>query len=139
MTTAYDISRKELHDCSAGEPLHKVADTLQRNKISSILVKNHRREHVGLITVGDILRLVADKEDLSKTAGEVMSPLKAVTPKEVSVESLRHLFKHENLTRIPLADKDGKIVGIVRDKDIERLRNFEQATDYIRRTRYQRF
>ena len=139
MTTAYEVARKELYSCSASDTISTVADMLQKNKVSCVLVKNKKEEFVGLVTVGDILRAVSVELESSETAADLMSPLRAVTPQDTPLEDMPSIFRKEKVTRIPLADKDGSIVGMVRDKDVDRLLTYERAHSYLKGLRHRRF
>ena len=136
MVTAYDVARKELTYCSASDPVSKVADTLQKKNISSVFVEDLTGETLGIITVGDILRMVSNKANFTTTAAKIASPLKGVVDKDTPAEEMRTLFQKYGVTRIPLKDSGGKIVGVVRDKDLDRILRYSRAQRMVSTKRY---
>ena len=113
---AYDIARKKVFFCFANDTVPKVADFMQKNNIGSVMIKNKMGKVMGIITVGDILREVAKRTNLSKTeAGSVMSSPVISIHKDTSLDELIRKFKEKNVTRMLLVNDAGEYVGVVRD------------------------
>jgi CBS domain-containing protein len=77
---------------------------------------------VGVVTDRDIvIRVVAEKKDLqSTTVGEIASrDLVTVDPQQDLDEALRLMAQHQ-VRRLPVAEEDGKLVGILAQADVAR-------------------
>jgi predicted transcriptional regulator len=113
--TAYDIARKQVFFCDAGQPLVEVAESMHRNNIGSILVKKGE-ELAGIITVNDFLRLVSSKRNpYNKKARDIMSSPVITADKDLEIDQLVEVFNKKKVSRMVLTDSKGKIVGVVRD------------------------
>jgi CBS domain-containing protein len=76
----------------------------------------------GILTDRDIvLRVVAEgKDPSSTTAGEVASrDLVTIDPEQTMDEALRLMAQHQ-VRRLPVAEEDGRLVGIVAQADVAR-------------------
>jgi CBS domain-containing protein len=77
---------------------------------------------VGVVTDRDIvIRVVAETKDLqSTTVGEIASrDLVTVDPQQDLDEALRLMAQHQ-VRRLPVAEEDGKLVGILAQADVAR-------------------
>lgn len=87
---------------------------------------------VGIITERDIVRLVGAKMSPATRAKEIMKkPLITADPK-ASIRDAVQTMQTENIRRLPIVE-NGKMVGIVTDKDIFRalLKSQTLITDMI--------
>ena len=75
-------------------------------------------EFVGIITDGDLRRMLQKNEDISGiTAEEIMTPdPKTITAGSLVVEALSIMRKH-NITQLPVFDND-QYVGVIHLHDI---------------------
>lgn len=142
--TAYDISRKKVYFCSDKDLVPKVADTFQKNNIGSILVNNKYGKTVGIVTVGDILRLISKKPDFAETkAGEIMSSPIVSVHKDTPIDKLVNDFEKGKATRLVLTKDTGEYVGVVRDiaafKYIAFVAFDKEAKERFGRTFFNRF
>lgn len=127
-----DIARTELVYAYLEDPVHLLADAMAEENIDSILITDKGMKTVGIVTVGDILRRVAKKKDLSSlTAGDIMSSPLIKVSKDMDFAEALKLFKEKKITRLPLSDKGGKIVGIVRADEVEKFKNFIEAKSKV--------
>ncbi len=77
----------------------------------------------GILTDRDIvLRVVAEgKDPASTTAGEIASrDLVTIDPEQTMDEALRLMAQHQ-VRRLPVAEEDGRLVGIVAQADVARM------------------
>jgi CBS domain-containing protein len=77
---------------------------------------------VGVVTDRDVvIRVVAEKKDpQSTTVGEIASrDLVTVDPQQDLDEALRLMAQHQ-VRRLPVAEEDGKLVGILAQADVAR-------------------
>lgn len=98
--------------------VNKAARTMAKNKIGSIVVVEDRRP-IGIVTERDIVYGVVAKnlKPSEVEVGVIMSsPLKHVRP-EMTLKQASRLMVKNNIRRLPVI-QDGKLVGIITDKDI---------------------
>ncbi len=77
---------------------------------------------LGIVTKGDILREAVMKrlDPTTINVERIMSqPVLTIGPKRSLAESME-LMSSENLTKLPVVDKSGELVGIVTSSDIMR-------------------
>jgi CBS domain-containing protein len=88
---------------------------------------------VGTVTDRDIaIRVVAEgKSPESITVGEIASrELVTIDPQQDLDEALRLMARHQ-VRRLPVVEEDGKLVGIVAQKDIALHASDEQTGDVV--------
>jgi CBS domain-containing protein len=88
---------------------------------------------VGAVTDRDIaIRVVAEgKDPETTTVGEIASrELVTIDPQQDLDEALRLMARHQ-VRRLPVVEEDGKLVGIVAQKDIAQHASDEQTGDVV--------
>ncbi len=88
---------------------------------------------VGTLTDRDIaIRVVAEgKDPETTTVGEIASrELVTIDPQQDLDEALRLMARHQ-VRRLPVVEEDGKLVGIVAQKDIAQHATDEQTGDVV--------
>jgi CBS domain-containing protein len=88
---------------------------------------------IGTVTDRDIaVRVVAEGKDPAKTTlGEIASrELVTLDPDQDLDEALR-LMAHHQVRRLPVVEEDGKLVGIVAQKDVAQHATYEQTGDVV--------
>jgi CBS domain-containing protein len=88
---------------------------------------------IGTVTDRDIaIRVVAEGKDPAKTTvGEIASrELVTIDPQQDLDEALRLMARHQ-VRRLPVVEEDGKLVGIVAQKDIAQHASDEQTGDVV--------
>jgi len=113
---ALDLARKKLYFCKEDDPVQKVADLMQAKNVGSVLVKDSRMALSGIVTVGDILRLVSKKNDISKhKVKDIMSSPVMTAKYNIDLMSAMQMFKKTKVTRLVLVDDKGKELGVLRE------------------------
>ncbi|KPU26926.1 inosine-5-monophosphate dehydrogenase [Caloranaerobacter sp. TR13] len=101
-------------------PEHNVSDALElmeRYHISGVPITDENKKLVGIITNRDI----RFETDTSKKIKEVMTKDNLVTAKKgISMDQAQELMKKYKIEKLPLVDDDGKLVGLITIKDIEK-------------------
>lgn len=88
---------------------------------------------VGMVTDRDIvIRVVAEgKDQQSTTVGEIASrDLVTVDPEQDLDEALRLMAQHQ-VRRLPVAEEDGRLVGILAQADVAREGNDAQTGQVV--------
>jgi arabinose-5-phosphate isomerase len=113
MLTAEEIPLVSL-SCSLAEAVTVLND---RN-LGAVLIMDGR-EMVGIITDGDIRRLVSRGEQVSeKTVTELMTRKpKSIEPDLLAADALSVMQRHE-ITILPVMDRTGNLVGVLHLQDL---------------------
>ena len=103
----------------ASDALAVAAKKMVKQNIGSVVVLEGR-EPVGIITERDITRqVVKGNSVLKKSAKKTMSKLRVTASPQMSVQQAFELMLKNEVRRLPVLS-DGKLVGIVTEKDLMR-------------------
>jgi CBS domain-containing protein len=124
---AFELARKNVITCSPNDGLSRVARLMVDHWISSIVVVD-KNKPVGIVTDGIIFRLIAnEKNPLTLRAKDVMSkPVLTIHPKCTLTEA-DDQFRKTKVKRLVFVDDEGKLIGIVSKKDIDRFAAYSLA------------
>jgi CBS domain-containing protein len=117
-----DVMSNKVLTVRNDELVYKVAATLVKNDVGSIVVVDKKGSLSGIITKGDILREVLLKGlDPKKTlAKQVMSQkVIAIGPAETVEEASKRMIE-KRVSKLPVVNDEGKLVGIITSTDIIR-------------------
>ena len=141
-----NIMTEEVITVSTGDSVETCAKLLQENNISGLPVLDEAGRVAGIVTEGDLIRRASrvkapgyleilggliylgspkkfvDKlqRAMSLEAGQLMSTnVIAVNPEE-TLEKAATLMIEKGISRLPVLDKQGKLVGIISRRDIMR-------------------
>jgi len=112
------VVRRAPVSCTAETPIREVLQTMVRERIGSMVVRDAARVPIGIFTEADVLRRVAlGAGDLAAAIASVMSPqpvtLDAAAPVHAAALAMaRHGMRHV----VILAD--GKLAGVVSERDL---------------------
>jgi CBS domain-containing protein len=117
------------------EPSTMVADAAKLMKAEDVgsLPIVEGDQLVGMVTDRDIvIRVVAEGNDpQSTTVGEIASrDLVTVDPEQDLDEALRLMAQHQ-VRRLPVAEEDGRLVGILAQADVAREGNDAQTGQVV--------
>lgn len=127
MSTVKDIARFNVITCKVTDDIPHVAKKMVDAEVGSVFVEDLDGKIVGLITDGQIFRLVANRESLDrKTAKDIMaSPVKEID-KDTPIKDAWEIFQQTGFKRLAVTDK-GKIVGVISRKMVQRFMRYERA------------
>ena len=109
------------------------AARLMRDEDTGVIPVVEGEKLVGTVTDRDIaIRVVAEgKDPQTTTVGEIASrELVTIDPQQDLDEALRLMARHQ-VRRLPVVEEDGKLVGIVAQKDIAQHASDEQTGDVV--------
>ncbi len=115
-----------IYDPVTISPDKTVGDALQLmhdNHIGGIPVIDADRVLVGIVTNRD-LRF---QTDMSKPVSEVMTCKDIITISDTSHDNVISVLEKHRIEKLPIVDKDGKLVGLVTYKDITKERDYPNA------------
>lgn len=110
---------------SSKETLKKALEIMTRYNISGIpIVEKNKLE--GLITIRDI----RFEKNLSKKISEVMVKRKdlIVAKDGITLEESKELMHRHKVEKLPVVDKQNRLIGLVTMKDIEKSKKFPNAS-----------
>ena len=120
--TVSSIMLAKIVTCNSTCNLKKVAQKIIDEDAGSVLIKKEE-ELTGLITEKDLLRAILKNKDFETTqAGEVMSSPLDCCNAEDTLEKCMELFEETKRSRL-VVKREGKIVGVMRRKILERFLN----------------
>lgn len=122
--TISSIMVKEVKTAMENQSIRSVAKIMTDNKIGSVVIVNNSdtSDPVGIITERDIVRIVGAEQVLT-----LQMPVRDVMSKPVVTMGLTNSIKDalqqmelKDIRRLPVVNKEKKIIGIVTEKDIFR-------------------
>jgi CBS domain-containing protein len=111
---------KNIKTIQSKEQLFNVCRIMKDNRIGSVIVVDESNSNpVGIITERDIVNnLSSPTANLQIQVKEIMSkPIVTIQETHSLIDALQTMQKN-NFRRLPVTNKEGKLVGIVTDKDI---------------------
>jgi len=101
-------------------------EVIRRKQIGGIPIVDGHHRLVGIITRRDM----ALEDDTSQRISELMTPRKdlVTAPGGVSMEKAKELLRKNKIEKLPLIDRNDRLVGLITAKDIQKRRQFPQAT-----------
>ena len=122
MKKCNEVMTKNPVCCLPNDMAAKVAKLMKRENVGSIpVIENEKtRKLVGIVTDRDLtLRIVAKELDSKSTKVEAVMTRKLVTCQaEDDLQKALDAMSEHQLRRIPVVDKDNKILGIIAQADV---------------------
>jgi CBS domain-containing protein len=121
--TVESIMTKDVKTANEHQSLKAVASIMSKNNIGSVLiVPEAENTPVGILTERDIVHIAGMSEVLMLhlLARETMSKPVITIDSRSSIQDAIQSMKLNNIRRLPVVNKVGKMVGIITDKDIFR-------------------
>ena len=126
-----DIMVRNVKTAEENQSIKAIAKVMSENNIGSVvIVKSNEVEGLsgiisGIITERDIVRMaglqhIIINNSFSATALDIMSKPVVTINAESSIQDAIQSMKLNNIRRLPVVNREGKMVGIIADKDIFR-------------------
>ena len=106
-----------------GETVDAVQKIMVQHGVSGLPVVDHDRKLVGIITGRD-LRFCTDYTQL---VDDVMTKNPVVEVTTVSLSTAEEKFNKYKIEKLPVVDKEGRLIGLVTVKDMEKHQAFPNA------------
>lgn len=129
--TARDLMTENPITIEPGASTHEAAELLFEHRISGLPVCE-RGNLVGVLSEYDLIARPG------RTVAEAMTKDVVSVPEGATVEAVRALFVSRRLKRVPVVDKDGKLVGLISRADLVRELAYRwhcKRCDYLVRAR----
>lgn len=127
MLCAKTIMKREVITVHPQTPLDKVIESLIRYNITGMPVLNEDSSIAGIVTEKDILNFLLDEDILDManerllyetTAHHVMTSNVVQFEEDTPLTEICRALVNRHFRRVPIVDKDGKLVGIISRRDI---------------------
>ena len=121
--TVESIMTKDVKTANERQSLKAVASIMSENNIGSVvIVPEAENTPVGILTERDIVHIAGLSEVLMLhlLARDTMSKPVITIDARSSIQDVIQSMKLNNIRRLPVVNKEGKMVGIITDKDIFR-------------------
>lgn len=97
----------------------KLATAVTMGGFGSVPIVDQGKKLVGIVSEFDLLKAIREGRELEKvTAEEIMTPNPISVTEETPSEAIIQLLQEKHLTRVPVVDKNGILVGVVARRDI---------------------
>ncbi len=110
------------------KPTHKVADAfaiMSENRIGGIPITNDAGILVGILTNRD-LRFCKDRNMLIQ---DLMTKDRLITaPEKTTLQQAEEILHEYRIEKLPVVDKNGKLVGLITYKDITKVKNYPHSS-----------
>jgi IMP dehydrogenase len=114
---------KNVHTVAPDTPLEEVRRIMKEKNIAGLPVTSDDRL-VGIITKRDLEFLGRDK----KSVKEVMTEDVVFADENVDIDEAKNILFQNRIEKLPLVDKNGRVVGLITSKDIRTRQKFPEAT-----------
>lgn len=100
-------------------PFRDVIAAMSRKRLGCVLILDRRFRPEGIITDGDLRRLLERRSDLLELqAMEMMTPNPMTAPSDMLGSAALALLEEHKRTHLPIVDRRGRILGIVHMHDL---------------------
>lgn len=109
--------------CNENDEVSKIWNMMSASGLSGFPVVKGKRVVVGFITIGDLIRggfMISRESGKQKSTkiGKVMKALVTTVSPEDSIIKVAEIMARNKMMRVPVVDKDKKLLGIVDIEDI---------------------
>ena len=122
-----NIMVRDVKIAKENQSINAIAKVMSDNNIGSVVIvksDDDLEELGGIITERDIVRITAAAQTSSSTfqllASDIMSKPIITIDATSSIQDAIQSMKLNNIRRLPVVDRERKMVGIIADKDIFR-------------------
>jgi arabinose-5-phosphate isomerase len=113
------ISHKSLLCVSEGTPMTEAVIALDRGRLGAVLVVDHHNKLSGIITDGDIRRMVVSERKIAELAVEdVMTENPRTQEENAPTYDALNIMEQHQITVLPIVNSDGEVKGILHLHDI---------------------
>ncbi len=115
-----EIMERNITCISENADIKTAAKKLLRGETNHLPVLNSENKVVGIVTTYDISKAIL-KENINDTISMVMSRNVITTTPEEAVDIAAMKLERNNISALPVIDKDGKLLGILTGTDLGKL------------------
>jgi IMP dehydrogenase len=108
------------------QTLREAVAFMEEHGSAGLLVVDEEGRLLGLVTARDLLF----EEDLNQPITRVMTPRERLVtaPPDVTLEEAKEILHQHRVEKLPLVDREGKLRGLITQRDIQSRMKYPQAT-----------
>jgi arabinose-5-phosphate isomerase len=116
---------EEVPSVGLGTPMREAILEMTRRKLGCTAVVDGRGRLAGLITDGDLRRLMQKESDpLELPVDEVMTPGPVTIDPEALASGALKIMEERKITMLPVVGKQGELIGLLQIHDLWRIQLF---------------
>ena len=121
--SAVRFCNPEVDVISPDETVQRAAGRMHARKVGTLVVVDHERVPVGIVTDRDIcVRVVAEGKEAGATSvGEIMTPCPETVREQTSLEDALRRMRSGAFRRLPVVNSREQLVGLLSLDDILRV------------------
>ena len=131
------ICVREVDLTEADESAQVAAQRMNDRNVGTLVVRDEEGAPVGIITDRDLAVRVVGRglDPLTTTVGELMTGCPQTVEEETSLEAALSVMRSGPFRRLPVVDRDGRLVGLLSLDDILDLltEEFKEIGELLRR------
>lgn len=104
--------------CSPDTPVHKAVQRMHETSVGSIVITGEQCAPLGIFTLRDLRRLVAEGISLEQPVQAVMTPSPLCLAPEATSFDAALLMAAHHFAHVCLVNADGELVGVVSERDL---------------------
>ncbi|MGQ9863391.1 MAG: IMP dehydrogenase [Bacteroidia bacterium] len=109
---------------TAEAPVSKAFELMEEHNIGGLPIVDEKNLLVGILTHRDIRFAARDQTPVSA----YMTPMPLITaPEGTSMEEAQALLQKHHIEKLPLVDKEGRLIGLITYKDIKKRQIYPNA------------
>ena len=114
------ICIREVDLADQSETAWEAANRMRERAVGTLVVLNAEQEPIGIVTDRDLVeRVMASGHDPNTTlVSDVMTHIPNTVTEEESIESALALMRSGRFRRLPVVDRQGKLVGLLSLDDV---------------------
>ena len=114
------ICVRDVDLADSNESVWQAAERMHQRTVGTLVVVNDANEPIGMLTDRDLVeRIIAQQKDPNTTnVGQAMTHDPKTIPEESSIESALSLMRTDEIRRLPVVDREGKLVGLLSLDDV---------------------
>ena len=114
------ICVRDVDFADAQETVWQAAERMRQRAVGTLVILNDVREPVGMLTDRDLTeRVLAERRDpIATRVRDVMTRKPSTVAEDASIGSALGLMRSGRFRRLPVVDRDGKLVGLLSLDDI---------------------
>jgi CBS domain-containing protein len=117
--TAAHFMQTDVYYYSKNSTGDKLATAITMGGFGSIPIVDQERKLIGIVSEFDLLKAIMSRKELDKVSAEEIMTREAISVTEETLSGeIIDLLQQKHLIRVPVVDKEGKLVGIVARRDI---------------------
>lgn len=114
-----DYMSKNVKTIESNEPLYTVCKIMKESNIGSIIAINENGDPVGMVTERDIVcNMDSENSNIRTEVHNIMSKPIITLYEMNSLKDALQAMQTNNFRRLPVVNRERKLVGIITDKDI---------------------